>query len=131
MVIADPTMIENQATPHCRALCDRFEAMFFHRDFATWNSADSAMVRTMRTLIPIATDRSMTAEFPWHSIMVLAFHQQAADQIEENYDVLFRIPIAEKTITTLMDEFDRIKPRNGDRHKQQMFETMVYESVMK
>ena len=125
LMINDPTIPENHATPHCNALCGQYEALFFHRDFATWNSAHSAIVRTMRTVIAAQNGRSMTAGFPWHSIMCLAFNIEAAEQIASKFPVLFARPIPDATLTLLIDDFERLKPRNGERTRQVMFEASI------
>jgi hypothetical protein len=125
LMIDDPTIPENHATPHCNALCLQYEALFFHRDFATWNSQHSAIVRMMRTVIAAQNGRSMTAGFPWGSMMCLAFNTEAAEQIAKNFPILFARPIPDATLTTLIDEFERLKPRNGDDARQKMFEAAI------
>jgi hypothetical protein len=126
MMVADESMEEKKATEHCRGLCEQFEALFFHRDFATWNSQHSAIVRTMRSVIS-TKGRGSLMRYPWHSVMCLAFNKEVAEYISDNYPVLFRHSIPEKTIVSLMDDFEKLRPRNGEPDKQNSFETLIHQ----
>ena len=61
--------------------------------------------------------------------MCLAFNREAVDLTTASYKVLFSHPVREASIVSLMDEFEKLKPRNDDSRKREAFDKLIHTAM--
>jgi hypothetical protein len=122
LVFSDPSIQEKQCAAHCRMLANKFDGLFFHKDNSSWNTNYAAVVRMIRRVLQ--NDVYMS-NIPWHSIMSLQWTADGVGQLHKHFDVLYQREIPDETVSLLLEDFERIGPRNGDPVCQHEFENMV------